>query len=78
MNRLKRALEIGISTLAGVYIGFAIGDIQAYFRFQEAYATDSAPWYTGLLVRTLFMLLLLALWAAAYGIVRRRCRKDKK
>lgn len=33
MKRLKRMLEIGIGALAGVYIGLALGDIRAYFRF---------------------------------------------
>lgn len=58
MKRLKRMLEIGIGALVGAYIGLALGDIQSYFRFRALYAAGSAPWYTGLLVRTLFMLLI--------------------
>lgn len=78
MKRLKRVLEIGIGALAGAYIGLAFGDIQSYFRFRALYAADSAPWYTGLLVRTLFMLLIAVLWAAAYIAVRRRAGKQKR
>lgn len=78
MKRLKRMLEIGIGALAGAYIGLALGDIQSYFRFRALYAADSAPWYTGLLVRTLFMLLIAVLWAAVYIAVRRRAGKQKR
>lgn len=78
MKRLKRVLEIGIGVLTGAYIGLAFGDIQSYLRFRALYAADSAPWYTGLLVRTLFMLLIAVLWAAAYIAVRRRAGKQKR
>lgn len=78
MKTAKRILEILLGSMVGVFISFGIADVQVYRRFAALYAADSAPWYTGILVRAVFLAAALAVWGVAYGMVCRKIRKNGK
>ena len=70
-KRLDGILNILMGAALGVYLGYALYTYVDYGRHPQQYATWSAPWYTGLLLRGAWVLGFLAVCAAAKFAVRK-------
>lgn len=73
-TKWERVLEILGISLGGMVLGFLISDITLYGRLGDL----GAPQDAGTFLRTILMIPVAVIWAVAYGIVRRKCRKNSK
>jgi len=66
---VKKFLNIAIGVSVGAYIGRVLGVIVDYKTHPEMYAAYSAPWYTPLIVASVFwgivLVIEIAVWVLA-------------
>ena len=59
-KKLNQILNIIMGSLIGVFIGSGLYKYWHFQKYPDLYAMQSAPWYTGILVNGLLVLVLLA------------------
>ena len=60
LKKCNGILNILISLIIGVFMGYAIYAYWDYKTHPELYAMQSAPWYTGVFVYGIVMMILLS------------------
>lgn len=75
LEKLNYILNIVIGSLIGVFIGQGLYDFWDYRARPGLYAMQSAPWYTGILVRGVFTLAALIVAVIIKLVVRSRLKK---
>lgn len=60
LKKCNGILNILISLIIGVFMGYVIDVFWAYKTHPELYAVQSAPWYTGVFVYGIVMVILLS------------------
>lgn len=60
LKKCNGILNILISLIIGVFMGYVIDAYWAYKTNPELYAVQSAPWYTGVFVYGIVMMILLS------------------
>lgn len=75
-KKAKKAAQIIMGALIGVYISTGIYDYVYLTKFHpEVYAIQSAPWYTGLLVRGLVMIPVILICVVVIIVAGGKSRK---
>ena len=75
-KKIKKTAAIVMAAFIGAHIGFGIYDyVYLTKRHTEAYDLQSAPWYTGLLVRLLILVPVILICLAAIVIA---AKKEKR
>ncbi len=59
-KKLNQILNIIMGSLIGVFIGSGLYKYWHFQKYPDLYAMQSAPWFTGILVNGLLVLVLLA------------------
>ena len=60
-KKLNQILNIIMGSFIGVFIGSGLYKYWDFQKYPDLYAMQSAPWYTGILVNGLLVLVLLAI-----------------
>lgn len=75
LKRISQLLNIIMGTFCGVFIGYGIYVYWHYRKYPGLYQTNSAPWYTGILLYGAILLIVLAVCLVLKWIVRKRIKK---
>lgn len=59
-KKINQMLNIIMGSFIGVFIGSGLYKYWHFQKYQDLYDMQSAPWYTGILINGLLMLVLLA------------------
>lgn len=76
--KLKRFMEITISSCIGVYLGKIIWIWIDYRNNQELYALYSSPWYTQIIINSVIAGSIILIELIVYLFIRYKIKKDKK
>ena len=72
-KKIKKTAAVVMGAFIGAYIGLGIYDyVYLIKKHPEVYAVQSAPWYTGLLVRLLILIPVILICLAAILLAGRK------
>ena len=74
MKKLYTVLHAALWSVVGVFIGTGIYDYYAYTSYPDLYAMTSTPWYTGILMRGIVAMLVVAVLGTAMGFVKKKMK----
>ncbi|MCM1100186.1 MAG: hypothetical protein NC079_00445 [Clostridium sp.] len=60
-KKINQLLNIIMGSFTGVFIGSGLYEYWHFKKYPDLYVLQSAPWYTSILIKGLFMLILLAI-----------------
>lgn len=77
-EKIKRILNIIMSSSIGVFIGYSIYEYWHFKKHPGLYAMQSAPWYTSILVYGLFTAVLITVCTIFKVLFMKKVRPMKK
>ncbi len=72
MKRLNQILNVVMGAFIGIFIGQSIYKIWHYNKYADMYLTQSAPWYTSILVSGAFTIAVILIVAIVKLIIRKK------
>lgn len=75
-EKLNRILNIVMGSVAGVFIGYGGYSVWDYKKHVELYAMQSKPWYTGILIYGIFLVVVLLVGIALKFMIRRSIKEN--
>ena len=74
LKKINFILNIVIGSFIGVFIGYTIYVFWDYTTHSDLYATQSAPWYTSILIYGIVTFIILIVGTAMKMVIRKRMK----
>ncbi|MCI9080788.1 MAG: hypothetical protein HFI70_00410 [Lachnospiraceae bacterium] len=74
LKKINFILNIVIGSFIGVFIGYTIYVFWDYKAHSDLYATQSAPWYTSILIYGIVTFIILIVGTAMKMVIRKRMK----
>ena len=76
MKKINRTLNTIMNTVVAFFLCRSVFYIWDYLTNQEAYAMQSAPWYTAMLLLGVYTMLVVVVCSVIKVIVKNRMQKE--
>ena len=70
--KAKKVLNILLGSSVGIYVGMVLWRVLDYLMNKDRYMSYSAPWYTSIIVISIFWGIVLVIEVVAWLIVRHK------
>ena len=78
LKRIDKIINTIIGAFIGVFIGRSLYTYWHYTKYTELYMTNSAPWYTGILVNGLFTIVIITVAVVAKFVIKKIIKKKER